>query len=105
MKIRLGDCLEEMRTMKDTPLRVYDTSVTMKWDIEKAAEYERHIHDAIRFTEMRGKPLTIEYIDEDENVVGTLKLKGDKKKFLEYETKMKKLLRRMENEESQKTTQ
>ena len=81
--------------MKDTPLKVYDTSVTMKWDIEKAAEYEGHIHDAIRFTEMRGKPLTIEYIDEDLNVIGTLKIKGDEKKFLEYEAKMKKLLRRI----------
>ena len=81
--------------MKDTPLKVYDTSVTMKWDIEKAAEYEVHIHDAIRFTEMRGKPLTIEYIDEDLNVIGTLKIKGDEKKFLEYEAKMKKLLRRI----------
>ena len=84
--------------MKDTPLRVYDTSVTMKWDIEKAAEYEGHIHDAIRHTEMIGKPLTIEYIDEDLNVVGTLKFKGDKKKALEYEAKINKLLRRMENE-------
>ena len=81
--------------MKDTPLKVYDTSVTMKWDIEKAAEYEGHIHDAIRHTEMIGKPLTIEYIDEDLNVIGTLKIKGDEKKFLEYEAKMKKLLRRI----------
>ena len=67
----------------------------MKWDIEKAAEYEGHIHDAIRHTEMIGKPLTIEYIDEDLNVIGTLKIKGDEKKFLEYEAKMKKLLRRI----------
>ena len=81
--------------MKDRPLKLYDMSVRMKWDIEKAAEYEMNIHRIIRHTEMMGKPLTIEYIDEDENVVGTLKLKGDKKKALEYEAKMNKLLRRV----------
>ena len=81
--------------MKDTPLKVYDMSVTMKWDIEKAAKYTEDIHNAIRFMEMRGKPLTIEYIDEDLNVIRTFKIKGDEKKFLEYETKMNKLLRRI----------
>ena len=81
--------------MKDRPLKLYDMSVRMKWDIEKAADYEMIIHRVIRHTEMMGKPLTIEYIDEDENVVGTLKLKGDKKKALEYEAKMNKLLRRV----------
>ena len=81
--------------MKNTPLKLYDMSVRMKWDIEKAAEYEMTIHRIIRHTEMMGKPLTIEYIDEDLNVVGTLNLKGDEKKFLEYEAKMKKLLRRI----------
>lgn len=80
--------------MKDATLRIYDMSVTMKWDIDKAAEYEMNIHRIIRHTEMMGKPLTIEYIDEDLNVVSTLKLEGDKKKSLEYESKMKKLLRR-----------
>tara|TARA_R100000664_G_scaffold14422_3_gene22684 strand:+ start:1552 stop:1800 length:249 start_codon:yes stop_codon:yes gene_type:complete len=80
--------------MKDTSLKLYDMSVRMKWDIEKAAEYEWNIHRIIRHTEMIGKPLTIEYIDEDLNVVGTLKLEGDKKKSLEYESKMKKLLRK-----------
>ena len=78
--------------MKDAPLKIYDISVTMKWDIEKAAEYEGHIHNAIRFTEMRGKPLTIEYIDEDLNVLRTLKFKGDEKKFLEYEARLEKLI-------------
>ena len=78
--------------MKDAPLKIYDISVTMKWDIEKAAEYEGHIHNAIRHTEMIGKPLTIEYIDEDLNVVGTLKFKGDKKKALEYEARLEKLI-------------
>ena len=78
--------------MKATPLKIYDMSVRMKWDIEKAAEYEKNITDAIRFTEMRGKPLTIEYVDENLNVVSTLKIKGDEKKFLEYEEKMNKFL-------------
>ena len=67
-------------------------SVIMKWDIEKAVEYERNIHNAIRFTEMRGKPLTIEYIDDDLNVIRTLKIKGDEKKFLEYEARINKFL-------------
>ena len=75
-----------------TPLRIFDTSVTMKWDIEKAAEYEGHIINIIRYMEKRGKPLTIEYIDEDLNVIRTLKIKGDEKKFLEYEAKINKLL-------------
>jgi hypothetical protein len=83
--------------MKDTPLKLYDMSVRMKWDIEKAAEYEWNIHRIIRHTEMMGKPLTIEYIDEDLNVVGTLKLEGDKKKSLEYESKMKKLLKMLQH--------
>ena len=79
--------------MKNTPLKLYDMSVRMKWDIEKAAEYEMNIHRIIRHTEMMGKPLTIEYIDEDLNVVGTLNLKGDEKKRLEYETRINKLLK------------
>ena len=79
--------------MKNTPLKLYDMSVRMKWDIEKAAEYEMNIHRIIRHTEMMGKPLTIEYIDEDLNVVSTLKIEGDEKKFLEYEAKMDKLLK------------
>jgi len=79
--------------MKATLLKIYDMSVTMKWDIEKAAEYEKNITDAIRFTEMRGKPLTIEYVDENLNVISTLKIEGDEKKFLEYEARMNKLLK------------
>ena len=79
--------------MKNTPLKIYDMSVRMKWDIEKAADYEMIIHRVIRHTEMMGKPLTIEYIDEDLNVVGTLKLEGDEKKFMEYEARMNKLLK------------
>ena len=67
-------------------------SVIMKWDIEKAVEYERNIHNAIRFSEMRGKPLIIEYIDDDLNVIRTLKIKGDEKKFLEYEARINKFL-------------
>ena len=79
--------------MKDTPLKIYDMSVRMKWDIEKAAEYEKNITDAIRFTEMRGKPLTIEYIDDNLNVIHTSKFKGNKKNFMEYEAILKKLLK------------
>ena len=71
-----------------TPLRIYDFSVTKNWSIEKAAKYEREITNMIRFMEKRGKPLTIEYIDENLNVVSTLKFKGNKKKALEYETEM-----------------
>ena len=78
--------------MKDIPLRIYHISVTMKWDIEKAAEYEGNIHNAIRVAEMMGRPLTIEYIDEDLNVLRTLKLEGDEKKFLEYEARLEKLI-------------
>ena len=64
--------------MKDTPLRLYDISVRMKWDIETAAEYEKNVHDIMRYTEMRGKPLAIEYIDENLNVIKTLKIEGNK---------------------------
>ena len=79
--------------MKKTPLRIYDSSVTIKWDFEKAAEYTGQIHGIITFMDKTGKPYTIEYIDEDLNVVSTLKIEGDEKKFLEYETKMDKLLK------------
>tara|TARA_Y100000310_G_scaffold304711_1_gene344143 strand:+ start:324 stop:578 length:255 start_codon:yes stop_codon:yes gene_type:complete len=79
--------------MKDTPLKIYDRSVTGKWDFEKQVEYEINITNIIRFTELRGKPLTIEYIDDNLNVIRTLKFKGNKKKFLEYEAKINKLLK------------
>ena len=68
-----------------TPLKICDRSVTEKWDFEKQVEYERNIHNIIRFTDMQGKPLTIEYIDDNLNVVSTLKIKGDEKKSLEYQ--------------------
>ena len=71
-----------------TPLRIFDFTVTKDWSIEKAAKYEREITIMIRFMEKRGKPLTIEYIDENLNVVSTFKFKGNKKKALEYETEM-----------------
>ena len=71
-----------------TPMRIYDFSVTKNWSIEKAAIYERNVTNMIRFMEMRGKPLTIEYIDENLNVISTLKFKGNKKKYLEYEAKI-----------------
>ena len=79
--------------MKDTPLRIYDRSVTEKWDFEKQAEYTGTIHNIITYAEMRGKPLTIEYIDDNLNVVNTFHYKGDKNKFLEYETKINKLIK------------
>jgi len=79
--------------VKDTPLKIYDSSVTMKWDFEKAAEYQGHIHNHIRYTEMRGKPLTIEYVDDNLNVVHTSKFKGNEKKFSEYEARINKLLK------------
>tara|TARA_Y100000310_G_scaffold131716_1_gene130861 strand:- start:209 stop:463 length:255 start_codon:yes stop_codon:yes gene_type:complete len=79
--------------MKNTPLRIFDYTVTKDWNIEKAVEYERNIANAIRYMEMRGKPLTIEYIDDNQNVVKTLKYKGNKKKFLEYEERINKLMK------------
>ena len=79
--------------MKGTPLKIYDKSVTGKWDFEKQVEYERNITNIIRFTELRGKPLSIEYIDDNMNVVHTSKYKGDKKKFLEHEARINKLLK------------
>ena len=79
--------------MKDAPLRIYDHSVTKDWDIEKLATYELNIHHIIRHMEMRGKSFTIEYVDENLNVVNTLEFKGDKKKFMEYEAKIEKLVK------------
>tara|TARA_Y100000310_G_C20493898_1_gene720581 strand:- start:555 stop:806 length:252 start_codon:yes stop_codon:yes gene_type:complete len=79
--------------MKDIPLKIFDISVISKWDIEKAVEYQRNIDNIIRFAEMKGKPLTIEYMDDDLNIISTLKFKGDEKRFLEHETRMKKLLK------------
>ena len=78
--------------MKLTPMRVFDYSVTKDWPIEKAAKQEEQIHNIIRFMEMRGKPLIIEYIDDNLNVVSTFKMEGNEKKFMEYETRMEKLL-------------
>ena len=76
------------------PLRIYDFSVTKNWSIEKAAIYMRDVTNMIRFMEKRGKPLTIEYIDENKNVVSTTKFKGNKKKALEYEAEINKLIRK-----------
>ena len=81
-----------------TPMRIYDFSVTKNWSIEKAAIYERNVTNMIRFMEMRGKPLTIEYIDENLNVISTLKFKGNEKKYLEYESKINNLVELMKKE-------
>ena len=79
--------------MSIEPLRIYDMSVRMEWDIEKAAEYQKNITNAIRFAEKRGQPLTIEYIDEELNVIKTLKIEGNKKKFLEYEARLERMIK------------
>ena len=54
-------------------LRIYDNSVTDKWDFEKYAEYQGHIQQLIRIAEASGKPVTIEYIDLYGNVMKTVK--------------------------------
>ena len=77
---------------KREPLRIFDYTVTKDWDFEKLAEYERNIADMIRFAERRGQPLTIEYIDDDLNVVKTLEFEGNEEKALEYEKEIKKLI-------------
>ena len=78
--------------MKNTPLRIFDSSVYRKWDFEKAARYVGNITNMISFMDEQGKPLTIEYMDENCNVIKTVKSKGDKKKALEYESKRNKFL-------------
>ena len=80
--------------MKDTPLRIYDYSVTKNWSIEKAAIYTRDVDNIISHMDKIGKPLTIEYIDENLNIVSTLNFKGNKKKALEYEAEINKLIRK-----------
>ena len=79
--------------MKKSPLRVLDYTAKKGWNIEKLAEYERQITSVIRFMEMKGEPLTIEYVDDNQNVVKTLEIEGNKKKALEHQTRMKKLLK------------
>ena len=79
--------------MKKSPLRIYDYTVTKDWDIEKAAKYTGDIHNAIRHIEQTGKPYTIEYIDDNLNVVKTLEFKGNEKKSLEYEERINKLMK------------
>ena len=79
--------------MKNKPLIVYDRSVTENWDFEKRAKYQGDIHDVIRFAEMRGKPFTIEYVDEYLNVINTVEYEGNEAVALEYETRMEKLLK------------
>ena len=87
-----------MKDSKMTPLRIYDFSVTKDWSIEKAAIYERDITNIIRLMEKQGKPLTIEYIDENLNVVRTLKFKGNKEKNLKYEAEINNLVELMTKE-------
>ena len=78
-----GSAPENLKGEQMTPLRIFDHTVTKSWSIKKAAEYQRNITNIIIFMEKRGKPLTIEYIDDDLNVVSTLKFKGNEKKYLE----------------------
>ena len=87
-----------------TPLRIFDMSVRMKWDIEKAAEYEEQIMQILKFMDRTGKPLTIEYIDDDLNVISTSKFKGDEKKALEYEARINKLTKGLYNENRKRNT-
>ena len=79
--------------MKNKPLKVYNYNAQKDWDLEKRANYEINITNIIRHMEMRGKSFTIEYVDENLNVVNTLEFKGDKKKFMEYEAKIEKLVK------------
>ena len=84
--------------MKNTPLRIFDSSVYHKWHIEKVAEYVGNIDNMIRCMDEQGKPLTIEYMDENLNIIQTVKYKGNKKKALEYESRMNKILKRWDEE-------
>ena len=77
--------------VKNTPLRIYDYSVTKDWNIEKVVEYQRNIHNTITYMDKIGKPFSIEYIDKDLNVVSTVRYKGDKKKFLKQEATIEKM--------------
>ena len=79
--------------MKDAPLRIYDYAVTKDWDLEKAAKYHGQIVNIISTMEKMGKPLVIEYVDDNLNVISTFKMKKDEKKFAEYEAKIEKLLK------------
>ena len=55
--------------MSKAPLRIYDISVTEKWDFEKRAKYEGQICQILRHLDKMGKTCAIEYIDEDGNVL------------------------------------
>ena len=76
--------------MTDNPLRIFDRSVTDKWDFEKYAEYQGHIDQLIRIVEASGKPVTIEYIDLYGNVLKRFKLTEDIRKLKEISTANKK---------------
>ena len=78
--------------MKNTPLKIYDISVTGKWDLKKFVEYHRDINNVIASVERQGKSLTIEYVDDDLNVIHTAKFKGNKKNFMEHEAIINKFL-------------
>ena len=65
--------------MTDNPLRIYDNSVTDKWDFEKYAEYQGYIQQLMRIVEASGNPVTIEYIDLYGNVTKTIKPNCEKK--------------------------
>ena len=86
--------------MEKSPLRIYDYTVTKDWNIEKAAEYQGNIHKIITHMDKIGKPFTIEYIDENLNVISTLEFKGNEKKFLEYKAAIEKMIKGEQNEQS-----
>ena len=60
--------------MSKAPLRIYDISVTEKWDFEKQVYYEGKIGQLLRSLDKAGVSCTIEYIDECLNVVRTTKI-------------------------------
>ena len=55
-----------------TPLRILDKSVTEKWDFEKQVEYADSIYQILHYLDKIGKKTTIEYVDEDLNVIRTI---------------------------------
>jgi len=52
-----------------TPLRIYDGSVTSKWNFEKQVKYTAQICQILGYLDRTGKSCPIEYIDEDGNVL------------------------------------
>tara|TARA_Y100000310_G_scaffold252737_1_gene259474 strand:+ start:169 stop:354 length:186 start_codon:yes stop_codon:yes gene_type:complete len=60
--------------MSKAPLRIFDKSVTEKWDFEKQVYYEGKICQILRSLDKAGVSCTIEYVDECLNVLHTIKV-------------------------------